>query len=289
MSIKKAVVLSTLLPDSETNIELFDRGVSLFVEKSVSVIEYFAPMHLVFEREKILQKKGMRGIYLAAILQKRQKLNLSSLDENERRKAIDETLKCINASKEAGISSILVTSGTRPKNELLNEEAFLSLQDSLEKICTYAGKDITITIEPGDSNLDFFQLIGPTKLATKLIQQMNNRGINNLRLTIDISHIAMLGEKITTSLKKAMSCCRHIHLANCVLDKTDLLYGDKHPPFGIDKGYYDQTAVKDVINWLENNYPYKIFIVSIEIISRAEDQWEFIEKMIQENRWFFDY
>ncbi len=288
MGIKKAVVLSMLLPESETNIELFERGISLLLKKDVSIIEYFAPTDHIFEREEILRKKGIQGIYLAAILQKRQKLNLASLDKIERQKAIDETLKCIDKCKEAGVSTILVTSGAHPKNELRNEEAFLVFQNSLEEICTYAGKEVSITLEPGDNNVHFFQLIGPTGLATRLMRQIHQRGIDNLTLTMDISHIALLGEKITPSLKKAMPYCSHIHLANCILDKMDALYGDRHPPFSIEKGYYNSMVAKNVIGWLKKNYPHKNFIVAIEIMSRAEEQWEFLEEMLLENSWFFD-
>ncbi|GAI96145.1 unnamed protein product, partial [marine sediment metagenome] len=262
-----------LLPDSEENIELFDRGVSLLIQKGIVAIEYFAPAHHVVEREEILRQKGMQGIYLAAILQKRQNLNLSSLDENERRKAVDETLKCIDASKAAKVATVLVTSGARPENELQKEEGLLAFQDSLEEICTYGGKDITITIEPGDSNVNFFQLIGPTAQAAALMRQMVGRGIGNLALTMDISHLAMLGEEITPSLEEVIPYCSHIHLANCILDKTDPLYGDKHPPFSVKNGCYDPAVAKDVIDWLQNNYPDRDFLVSIEIMSRAEDQW----------------
>lgn len=288
MGIKKTVVLSMLLPDSETNIEFFEGGISLLLKKGVSIIEYFAPMHFVSEREEILREKGMRGIYLAAILQKRKKLNLSSLDEIERRKAIDEMLKCIDTCKEARVSIVLVASGARPENELQKEEALLAFQDSLEEICTYAGKDITITVEPGDSNVHFFQLIGPTAQAAALMRQMAGRGIGNLALTMDISHLAMLGEEITPSLEEVMPYCSHIHLANCVLDKTDPLYGDKHPPFSVKKGCYDSVTAKNVMGWLKKNYPYKDFLVSIEIMPRAKNQWKFMEEMLLENRWFFD-
>ena len=143
--------------------------------------------------------------------------NLSSLDENERRKAVDEMLKCIDASKAAKVATVLVTSGARPENELQKEEGLLVFQDSLEEICTYAGKDITITIEPGDSNVNYFQLIGPTAQAAALMRQMVGRGIGNLALTMDISHLAMLGEEITPSLEEVIPYCSHIHLANCIL------------------------------------------------------------------------
>lgn len=289
MAIKKSIVLTAILPESETNLELFDKGVSLLKKRGISVIEYYTPVHFLSKIENILQEKKIKGIYLAAIFQKRQKLNLSSLDENKRRRAINETLKCIDVSKEGGSSTVLVLGGSKPKEELQNERAFLALQDSLEKICNYAGRDITITFEPGDSHVEYYQLIGPTELAVKLIQQMNSRGINNIVLTMDISHIAMLGEEITVSLKKAIPYCHHIHLANCILDQNNPLYGDKHPPFGVKASQYSVTTARGVMEWLEKNYPNKDFIVSLEIISRAQDQWKFLDEMIQENSWFFDY
>jgi len=57
MVVKKAIVLLAILTDSETNIELFDKGNLFLCKKGVLLIENFNPIHLVYEREQILWKR----------------------------------------------------------------------------------------------------------------------------------------------------------------------------------------------------------------------------------------
>jgi len=62
----------------------------------------------------------------------------------------------------------------------------------------------------------------------------------NFGLTFDLSHALQMGEDPLASLLSIRSCCRHVHLANCVIrDRSDPLFGDKHPQFGHPGGEVD--------------------------------------------------
>ena len=63
-----------------------------------------------------------------------------------------------------------------------------------------------------------------------------------------MSTVAQLGEDLEQATQDAGDCLVHAHVANCVLDPRDPLYGDKHPPFGVPGGVY---TVDDAVRYID--------------------------------------
>lgn len=289
MSIKKSVVLSALLPQAESDDDLFEWGLARLAERGLRTAEIFFPFDRAAKRRGVLETYGMESIYLGAMYQKRNGLHLSSAEEEARQKALTETRLCVDAAAAAGSRTILLTSGKVPEAEEELLPALHALQKSLTEICTYASeKDLSVTLEPGDRTVQARQLIGPTDDALALMGALKEN-CPNLSLTMDTSHTVQLGENVREALRKARPFCRHIHLANCILKKGHPLYGDKHPTFSHPEGEIPLADMQDTADWLRQLYNKEELTLSFEIICPEEDNRAFMEQVLREEDWFFRY
>ena len=74
----------------------------------------------------------------------------------------------------------------------------------------------------------------------------------NFGLTIDLSHLPLLGETSAEAIKTAAPHLIHAHIGNCVIDHPDSpLYGDFHPRFGHPLGRSDLPEVIDYLRQLD--------------------------------------
>ena len=186
----------------------------------------------------------------------------------------------------------MINTGPRPKNADELTIAYNALKKSIKELFQYIEeiqKDylMNITLEPGDVNTDYCELVGGTDLAIRLVREIQKEYLN-FGLTLDLSHLRQLNENPIKSIKKAFNYCHHIHFANCVInDKTSNLYGDKHPEFGIDDG---EISYKDLLNLYKkiiNIYQVNKLTIGLEIICREEDEKRFFEKIVNNLHWFF--
>ena len=183
--------------------------------------------------------------------------------------------KCIDDAYFYGAYSILINSGRSPDNGE-DEVTYEYLKKSLEELLKYidvSAKDykLNLTLEPGDTGVDSFSLIGSTDLAIKLVREIREK-YKNFGLTMDTSHLIQLDEEPLDSIKKTFPYCHHIHLANCIIkDRTSNLYGDKHPEFGIDGGEINIEEIRDILVTIKETYEGSELIVGLEIIYRKED------------------
>lgn len=89
------------------------------------------------EAKLMLRSSHVVSAYGAQPVQLSGKLNLNSLVEEERRKAIDEIKKSIDEAAFLGCKGVAVLSGQHPGQELENE-AIQKLLQSLEELCEYS-------------------------------------------------------------------------------------------------------------------------------------------------------
>lgn len=289
LSVKKSVVLSALLPKAETDDALYEWGLARLAERGVRIAETYIPFDRAARRRLLLEAYGMEHIYLGAMYQKRNGLHLSSTEEVERRRALAETRRCVDAAAASGSRQILLTSGKIPETEEEIPRALCALKNSLTEICSYAReKDLAVTLEPGDRAVQAFQLIGPTEDAAALMEALAE-SCPNLSLTMDTSHTVQLGEAIKDALQKTRPFCRHVHLANCILKKDHPMYGDRHPVFTDPDGEISLTDMKETADWLQQLYNKEELILSFEIICPDENNRAFAERVLEEEEWFFRY
>jgi len=116
--------------------------------------------------------------------------------------------------------------------------------------------------------------MGPVSRCLALADAVG-RTRDNFGITFDLSHSFQLGEDPAESLALLGGRCRHVHLANCVIrDRTDPLFGDKHPHFGQRGGEVDGARLASFLDFLgRNGFPSggASAVLGLEIISRPPE------------------
>ena len=178
-----------------------------------------------------------------------QKLDLNSLDDSERQKAVDQMKACIDEAEEIGAKRVAFLSGKDP-GDIEREKAFELLVDSVRRICNY-GKErgIAMTLEIFDRLIDKKCLIGPSPYAAEFAKEVR-RDYDDFGLLYDLSHQPLLSESPETSLIPLKDYLVHIHVGNGVPDPDQQGYGDLHPRFGWPGGKNDVPELKDFLEML---------------------------------------
>ena len=291
---KKSIVLPAFFPSSMENTQHFLNVIKTLKNYDICSIEFYYKGNDKKIIKEYLNSHDINNIYLGAMAAKQKNLNLSSPNKELREESVQEMKKCIDDAYFYGANSLLLNSGRCPDNGE-DEIAYEYLKKSLEGLLKYidvSAKDykLNLTLEPGDTRVDSFSLIGNTDLAIKLVQEIREK-YKNFGLTMDTSHLRQLDEEPLDSIKKGFPYCNHIHLANCIVkDKTSNLYGDKHPEFGIEGGEISVEELKNILEAIKEIYEGSELIVGLEIICRKENNKEeidYFENMMKNLSWFY--
>ena len=291
---KKSIVLPAFFPNSMENAQHFLNAIRALKNYDIYSIEFYYKGNDKKIIKEYLIGHNIKSIYLGAMAAKQKNLNLSSPNKELREESVQETKKCIDDAHFYGSYSILINSGRSPDNRE-DEIAYEYLKKSLEELLKYidvSAKDykLNLTLEPGDTRVDSFSLIGNTDLAIKLVREIREK-YKNFGLTMDTSHLRQLDEEPLDSIKKAFPYCNHIHLANCIVkDKTSNLYGDKHPEFGIEGGEISVEEIKNILEAIKEIYEGSELIVGLEVICRKKNKKEeidYFENIMKELSWFY--
>lgn len=180
------------------------------------------------------------------------KLDLNSLEAGERKKAIGEVRRTMDFAERIGARLVTVMSGPDP-GEGARQQAREALVRSLVEVCQYAEAKagdgaLTICLETFDRTVDKKALLGPSQEAAEIASSVKEKAAN-FGLSLDLSHLPLLGETAADALAAVGENLLHVHAGNCVLkDPSHPAYGDQHPPFGIPGGEND---VEELRHWLE--------------------------------------
>ena len=164
------------------------------------------------------------------------KLSLNDPDDAAREAAISEVKKSIDAAYEMDARIVALLTGKDPGPDDRARQVDL-LVDSLEQLCQYSqdrAQDYVawVSVETFDHKTDKACLLGPTELAAEVMGRVKSDSFYNVGLTIDLSHIPMLGEEYAECLGYAAEHLIHVHVGNCVCADAELPgYGDLHPRF----------------------------------------------------------
>ncbi len=210
------------------------------------------------QAKKMLESSHVVSAYGAQPVLLSNKLNLNSLIEEDRKKAIDEVKKCIEEAAYLGTKGVAVLSGPHPGKEFENE-AIKKLLQSLEELCSYSQKyNLKFELESFDFDVDKKCLIGKSDLAADIAREVRKK-FSNFGLILDLSHFPLQYEHTKMALKNCAGYTTHLHIGNCVLkDKSHPAYGDQHPRFGVDGGENDIEQVREFfaalfeLGWLKN-------------------------------------
>ncbi len=177
-----------------------------------------------------------------------EKLDLNSLDNTERMRAVDRIKECIDEADYLGAKSVAVLSGKNPAKEF-HEQAKAALIDSLKELCNYAAKKkMRMVLESFDYDIDKCCLVGPSEITAEIAEKVRKE-YPDFGIIYDLSHVPLLREDSKKALPILKDYLVHVHIGNCVMeDKSNPVYGDNHPSFCIPGG---KNCIEELKYFLE--------------------------------------
>jgi sugar phosphate isomerase/epimerase len=178
---------------------------------------------------QMLEQSAMTVCYAAQPVVLGGGLNINSVDETTRRKAVDALTKELEFCAEMGSEAIAFLSG-KVEEGASRDDAFKAAVKSLQQICDEAAKmNLRIVLETFDTEIDKRALIGKGPLAVKLAEAVER---DNFGLMVDLSHAPLLGESPRETVLGVKDYLVHAHVGNCfTADRDSPAYGDQHPRF----------------------------------------------------------
>lgn len=201
----------------------------------------------------LLAESQLQVVYLPILPVLLEKLEPGSADPDLRKAAMTRLKVLINEAIDLGSIMAMVQGplDVPPDQRAATTER---LVQDLQELCDYAAahsskKMLFITFENFDRDIEKKRLIGPTIEAAKMADAVDRP---NFGLTIDLSHLPLLGETSEHALRTAGRHLIHAHIGNCVIDHRDsALYGDFHPRFGHPLGRNNLPEVVDYLKQLD--------------------------------------
>lgn len=187
------------------------------------------------EVQGLLGSSGITVGFGAQPIELRAGLDMNSLDEETRVKAVDALKDAVDQAYYFGAGKLGFISGRKPENPADMDAALDALKTSIIEVGQYAKTtgdgNLVLSLETFDDETDKKALIGTNRLAVELSREVRKH-LPDFGLMLDLSHIPMQGETIREALTIAEEHINHAHIGTCVIsDLNDPLYGDKHPRF----------------------------------------------------------
>lgn len=243
--------------------------------KKLLADEYFSVLEIAHiknpairaEVKNMFEHSDCTAVMAAQPEQLGRKLNLNSLDEQERRLAIDVIKEIIDEAYEIGAVGVGIIAGKY--DESTKDQAFELLVSSCEELCEYAKSkgDVKIELEQFDFDIHNKLLIGSAEITRKLAERMSAH--KNFGILVDLSHLPLVRETPKHCFETIGNYLTHVHIGNAVVnDKDAYLYGDFHPRFSLPNSAVGVPEVAEFLRALfESGYfsRYDRPIVSFEI------------------------
>jgi sugar phosphate isomerase/epimerase len=227
---------------------------------------------------------GMAG--QPALLMNR--LNLANLDEDGRKAAVNNVKETIDYGYYYGsrITAFLDGPGSFPGADK-KERAIERLIVSLKQLCEYAEEKaddflMYLSLETFDQTVDKKSLIGLSSDAAMVAEEVK-KDHPNFGLTIDLSHLPLLGESSAYSLQTVKDHIIHAHVGNAAFrDPKHPAFGDNHPSFGCaggENGVAELTEfMRELINigFFAKKQPTAMPVVTFEVKPMAGEDPELV-------------
>jgi sugar phosphate isomerase/epimerase len=175
-------------------------------------------------------------------------LNINSLDEEERLKAVEELKKGIDEAYYMEALDFSFLSGRYQEEK--KEEALEALIKSTEELCCYAAQkgSMPVLLEVFDYDIDKRSLLGPVELVKRYAEEVSKEH-SNFGIMMDLSHLPQLRETARQAILPIKQHIKHVHIGNAVVkDPAMEAYGDMHPRFGFPNS---ENHVEELVEFLE--------------------------------------
>ena len=203
------------------------------------------------EAAELFDQSGIKVLYAAQPRVLLQGLNPNALNEEERKRAVEDLKKGIDEAIEIGAKGFAFLAGKDPGPEK-RSEAKKQLIKSISELCDYARsreRDLMVELEIFDREIDKKALIGPSKEAAE-VAKIIRKEHSNFGLLHDLSHLPLLRESPKEALEPIKKYLTHVHIGSCVLDPSHEAYGDKHPRFQLKGSEVDVYDLRDFLKTL---------------------------------------
>ena len=278
----KSIVLSAVFPSSKTGIDGLRRALDRISHYDINTVEYYCEGCSPIDVSALLKDK--RSVFLGAARQKAMGLNPCSPKKEERDHAVAQLTECLRFASLTGANAFMINSGRRPVRPEDDNVCLEWLADSILRL-HHAQPEMPILLEPGDRDIEYRHLVGPSEMAVNIVRSLQSIGVP-ISLVFDISHAAQLGEVLEEAWAITRPVCNHVHLANCILNRDSRLYGDKHPFFGVDGGIYSHEDAKRFLSLLEEDT--ELYTAGLEMICPHSDEESFFRELVADTDWFFN-
>lgn len=201
---------------------------------------------------ELIAAAQMQVVYLPILPIIIEDLGLGSADADRRAAAQARLRELIDQAIEFDAPLAMVT-GPRDPGPAERPAVIERLAEDLRALCDYADacsrrRRLHLTFENFDREIEKRRVVGPTREAVALMEAVDRP---NIGLTIDLSHLPLLGESPAQALRSAAPHLIHAHIGNCVIDHPQsALYGDFHPHFGHPEGRNDLPEVVEYLGEL---------------------------------------
>jgi len=210
------------------------------------VLDLFLPLEAERQRREvdIILASGKEVMYNPPLLGLTPGMNPHSADPQVYRRTVQEALAHMEAAHRAGAPKMNIASGPDPGPDERPAAKARFVQFLCELGRGAAEHGMQVLIEPFDRSIGKGFLIGPTAEAAEVVERVQQEGVNNVGLMLDMGHIPLLEEDIHRAFEISAPYLHHTHVGSCVKrDPNNEFYGDKHPPWGLEGGECDVPEV----------------------------------------------
>lgn len=159
-------------------------------------------------------------------------LSLSSLDAENRKKAVEMAKELVAGAAEYGSRRVGLQSGPDVAPEL-RDDAKKALMESCLEISEFARsyKDLYLIIEPLDRFVHKKQLLGPIEEVVEWFAELKKQA-PNFYIHWDSAHEKLGGADLLESLRLSAPFLAQFHICNCVTEEGHPYRGDFHMDVG---------------------------------------------------------
>lgn len=213
-------------------------------------------------------------------------LSLSSLNEGNRLKAVEEARRGINQARECGANRLSLVSGPAPEGSALRSTALTVLSESIEILAADAAEHpaVELIIEPLDYKAHKKGTLGTFTEALKIVNDLENRGLS-IKICSDTSHMILNEEDPVGAVKPHLDLVAEYHLCNPVVDEKLSEFGDRHIPFGA-PGVLTESDLNALIEDLFGDAPEEIcpnIGLFLEVMNVQPDDSAATDKLLDYN------
>jgi sugar phosphate isomerase/epimerase len=216
-----------------------------------NAIEFHSPKNRRIRGEciKILKDSGMYRIYMGTVGFMNRGANMLSTDKSVREDAI--TLSCclIDDALEWEAEEVMFSNAPNVREEK-KSEAYKYLEEYYIRLADYIEQNgkIKLTMELIDNNpIAKNYLCGPIAEAKQVWEDVRKH-TSNFGLVIDLSHLPLIRERPTETVRKAGDSFVHAHIGTCVMNPESELCGDMHPGFQVE---HSRNSVDDIVEFIK--------------------------------------